>query len=184
MYFASGANREKKMMEWITGNPNLKGTPAVLEGYGLYVQRLEQVPDTVSPGSPINLSPREILKRAGWNEGFTTYMIKPRVGGRVTGTLWELSREERELVRDWEMVELGWYKDLRVKVKTLDGREVEVETEGWREGQEVDHEVNDENHPSYLNNPEDFRRIAKKSRKEYLERTVPARKEFSLRTKE
>lgn len=37
LYFGYGANREKGMIEWITGNPNLKGTPAVLEGYGLYV---------------------------------------------------------------------------------------------------------------------------------------------------
>lgn len=113
---------------------------------------------------------REILKQAGWDEEFTTYMIKPKAGGKVLGTLWELSPQERELVRDWEMVELGWYRDLRVKVKTSDGREIEVETEGWREDQEIDHEVNGEDYPSYLNNPEGFRRIAKKSRREYFKR--------------
>lgn len=91
LYFGSGANREKGMIEWVTGNPNLKGIPAVLEGYGLYVQKLDQVPKGKI---------REILKRAGWNEGFTTYMIKPKAGGKVVGTLWELSLQERELVRD------------------------------------------------------------------------------------
>lgn len=68
------------------------------------------------------------------------------------------------------MVELGWYRDLRVKVKTSDGREIEVETEGWREEQEVDHEVNGENYPSFLNSPENFRPIAEKSRREYFKR--------------
>ena len=87
------------------------------------------------------------------------------------GTVWELIPLERELVRDWELVDFGWYNDIEGKAVTKDGQEVEIQTEGFREGQEVDREVDGKNYKPFLNRLENFQRVAEKARKEYLERT-------------
>lgn len=53
---------------------------------------------------------------------------------------------------------------------TEDGQLVEVQTEGLREGQEVDREVNGRSYEPFLNPVDDFRRVARRSREEFLER--------------
>src|SRR3989344_2047062 len=168
-YFGYGVNKEPKMMRWITGNPNLKGKPAVLRGYKLCVQRLDQVPDTVFPTAPVPVSPRTILKD-NWGESFTSYTIKEDPEDEVHGTLWELTLQDRELVRDWELIDFGWYKDLKVKIETEDSQEIEVQTEGIGDGQGYDREVNGTNYETWLNLPVEFERVATKSREDYFAR--------------
>ena len=122
---------------------------------------MDQVPDL----------PKKILKDS-WGDDFETYIIKPgEETDEVMGTVWELIPLERELVRDWELVDFGWYNDIEGKAVTKDGQEVEIQTEGFREGQEVDREVDGKNYKPFLNRLEDFQRVAEKARKEYLERT-------------
>lgn len=159
LYFGYGANSQREMMEAITGNRNLKGQPAVLKGYALCVQKLSQVPDLVKK----NL-------QESWGDSFETYIIKPDPNGEVAGTIWELSPDERELVRDWELIDLGWYKDMVGKAVIEDGTEIDVQTEGLREGQRIDREVRGKYYPPFLNNLKDFKRIAEQSRREYFAR--------------
>lgn len=168
-YFGYGANSQREMMKAITGNKDLKGIPATLSGVALYVQRLDQVPDRVVPTSPEPISPKASIKKH-WSGDFTTYMIKPKENSFVKGTVWELNRQERELVREWEMVDFGWYKDMKGKAIADDGREIEIETEGWREGQEVEREIDGKNYTPFLNKLEDFQRVADKTRRGYFER--------------
>lgn len=156
-------------MEAITGNPNLVSKQGVLRGFKLCIQRRDQVPNTVFSNSPVQISPRQIIEE-NWGEEFETYMIKPgKKTDVVMGTVWELTPLERELVRDWELVDFGWYKDMRVRI-LVNGQEVDVQTEGFREGQEVDREVDGIDYPPFLNNLSDFQRVAEKARREYLER--------------
>lgn len=170
LYFGYGANSQKEMMEAITGNKNLVGQPGILRGFKLCIQKRDQVPNTVFPNSPVPISPRRIIEE-NWGQEFETYMIKPGEEiDKVMGTIWELTPLERELVRDWELVDFGWYKDIKGKVVTQDGKEIEIQTEGFRESQEVDREVNGRDYPPFLNRVEDFQRVAEKARKEYLER--------------
>ncbi len=170
LYFGYGANSQQEMMEAITGNSNLIGYPATLEGYKLCVQRLDQVPNTIAPDSPAPISPRELLKKS-WPDTFESYVIKPgSEDDSVAGTVWELTLLERKLIRDWELIDYGWYKDKKVIVRTEDGREIEAETEDLREGQEVDREVSGRNYEPLLNPIEDFRRIAEGARKGFFER--------------
>lgn len=183
LYFGYGANSQKEMMASITGNQNLKGLPARLKDMSLYVQRFDQVPDNISPASPIPISPRQLLAES-WNDKFMTYMIKPKEGSIVKGTIWELSPKERDLVREWELIDFGWYKDLQGKALTEDGIEVKIETEGWRGGQEVDREVDGENYPPFLNELEDFQKVAEKARREYFERIESMDGGFGKKEKE
>lgn len=170
LYFGYGANSQREMMEAITGNENLVGQSGVLRGFKLCIQRMSQVPDSVFPNSPVAVSPKQILKES-WPDNFETYIIKPgEETDEVAGTVWELTPLERELVRDWELVDFGWYKDIKGKALTTDGKEVDIQTEGFREGQEVDREINGKDYEPFLNRVEDFQRVAEKARKEYLER--------------
>ena len=162
LYFGYGANSQREMMEAITGNKKLVGQPGVLKGYKLCVQKMNQVPDSVFPNSPVPVSPKQILKES-WGDDFETYIIKPgRETDEVSGMIWTLTPLERELVRDWELVDFGWYKDIKGKAVTKDGQEVDIQTEGFREGQEVDREVYGTNYPSFLNKLGDFQRVAEK----------------------
>ena len=171
LYFGYGANRDPKMMEWITGNKTLVGRPGVLKGYTLCVQKLSQVPDSVFPTAPAPFSARANIIAGGWTQTFTSYNIKEDPKGEVYGTIWELSPQDRELVRDWELIDFGWYKDIKdITAETEDGQRVKIETEGLREGQEVDREVNGKYYPPFLNNLEDFLRVAEQSRGEYFAR--------------
>lgn len=167
LYFGYGANSQIEMMEAITGNKNLKGISASLSGAALYVQRLDQSPNQVFPTSPVPISPQALL-RESWDDSFTTYMIKPKEWCFVKGTVWELTPQERELVRKWELVDFGWYKDMQAKALTEDGREIEVVTEGWREGQDIDREVDGNNYSPFLNKVEDFQKVAGKVRRNIL----------------
>lgn len=168
LYFGYGANRDPKMMEWITGNKNLVGKPGILKGYKLCVQRLDQIPDTVAPTAPAPYSARANVISGGWPETFESYIIKKDAQGKVHGTIWELAPQDRELVRDWELIDFGWYKD--ITAETTDGKKVTVETEGLREGQKIDREVDGKNYETWLQPPKDFERIATKSRQEYFDR--------------
>lgn len=169
LYFGYGANSRIEMLEAITGNHNLVGKPAVLSGFVLCIQRLDQVPNSVVQTSPIQISPQQLL-RESWPDSFESYIIKPgNESDKVIGTIWELTPEERALVREWELIDFGWYRDLKGKAKTKNGV-VEVETEGLREGQEVDREVDGENYEPFLNSLEDFQKVAERARREYYQR--------------
>lgn len=171
-YFGYGANKMPEMMGAILGkNPDtLQGTPVTLPGYKLGVQKFDQIPDTLAPGSHLPVSVRKIIA-GSWKEPekFETYVIKPGEG-EVQGTVWELTMEERDLVREWELVG-DWYKEVNVEATTKDGQIVKVQTEILGDGQEIDHEVDERDYQPFLNDLEEFRRVAEKSRQEYFERT-------------
>jgi len=168
-YFAYGANRDLQMMKAITGAQELFGRPGILKGYTLCVQKLNQVPDVASETSPVPISPRELLKQS-WPYTFESYIIKPDPNGEVAGTIWELTPLQRELVRDWELVDFGWYKDINTSAITADGQVIQVQAEGLRDDQQVDRKVDGHNYETWLNSSADFERVAEKSRREYFER--------------
>lgn len=154
-------------MQALTGNKNLVGHEAVLKGFKLNLQRLDQVPDirTIAPKSP-----REILKES-FTDGFEFFVASPDEKGQVAVTVWELSDEERELMRDFELIDLGWYKDGKGKAVTSDGKELDVEVAVLGDGQEVSREIDGINHDVWFNcKPEDFIKVAEKSRREFFER--------------
>lgn len=70
--------------------------------------------------------------------------------------------------RRWELIDYGWYKDLKVQVMTTNRTKIEAETEGLRKGQKIDRKVNGKKYKTFLNSLEDFKKSAKKVRKEYL----------------
>lgn len=173
LYFGYGANRDPLMMETITKSKGLSGVPAVLKDWELCIQGIDKVPDIVAPNSPAPVSPRHILKGSWPNEGrdFASYTIRPAKGKEVRGTLWTLSDEERALVKNWELIDFGWYQDATVPVE-VDGQIVEVETEVLGDGQELNKVVDGKEYPIFLNEVEDFRRSTEESYNAYF-RAMP-----------
>jgi hypothetical protein len=173
-YFGYGANRDPRMMGWILGQDpdTLTGYLASLDGYGLAIQRLDQVPDKVVQSAPIPRSARDLLKE-NWDEDFMSYVIFPSPGDKVSGVMWELTPEDRERVRDWELIDFGWYEDVEVSVRDSAGDEHTVVTERLGSGQEFAHEVYGTRYVTWLNDPEKFRVVAEKAAREYDERLGP-----------
>ena len=160
LFFGYGPTRDSRVMQALTGNKDLVGHEAVLKGYKLNLQTLNQVPK----------SPREILKES-FPDGFEFFVVSPDENKEVAGTVWELTAQERDLIRDFELIDLGWYKDSRGKAQTSDGKELDVEVAALREEQKVSREVDGIHHEVWFNcKPEDFMRVAEKAQREFLEK--------------
>lgn len=158
LYFGCGANRDVRMIAAILGKPasKLKGTPAVLQDYELAVQRLDQVP----------IHARERLQTS-WDKNFESYVIRPRPTGQVKGTIWELTKEERDRIRHWELIDFGWYEDCTAVAIIESGESIEVMSERLGPGQSIDRTVNGLDYPTWLNDVEKFETIASQDREEY-----------------
>lgn len=169
-YFGCGATRAARLVAAIIGKPvsQLAGRPGVLQDYILAVQRLDQVPDVVAAGSAVPVSPQALL-RANWDEGFESYVIIPKPGGRVAGIIWELTPDERARMAAWELVDFGWYQPAQGQAVTADGKTVAIVTEKMGDGQAIDREADGLDYETWLQPPEKFRRIAEEARRKYNE---------------
>lgn len=105
LYFGVGANISAEMLKAITGRTPV-GIMAEAEGYNLHIQKWPEKPEKV----------RSILSQRGC-EGIMTYVMTPG-NGTVVGTLWQLTKEERALVENWQLVGL-WHTATKVDVKLL-----------------------------------------------------------------
>jgi len=155
-YFGYGANRSQDMMTAITGRrPN--GHIGFLHGYELCIQTWDEIPQKA----------RDMLHH--WDQNFRTYCIRLAEGKKVKGVVWFLTDEERELVKNWEIIPL-WYKEITVDIENFDGKYTkEVETEMINDPN-IQQVVDGENYQTFLNKEEKMLEVAEKEREEFLER--------------
>jgi hypothetical protein len=121
-YFGYGSNKDLDMMAHMVGRPDLKGEPGKLLDYELCVQKLDQIRD----GNPV--SPREIV-RNGFGNNFELFIARPKKGAEIPGTIWNLTEPELELVKNWEMVELGMQEEVNARALDSKGNIISVETQ-------------------------------------------------------
>lgn len=171
LYFGYGVTRAPQMIAALLGKSEteLVGIPATLEGYNLVIQRLDQVPDTINPNAPIAISPRTILK-SNWGNDYVSYEMRQDPEGNVSGMVWELTPDERERIKDWELNEFGWHEECEGRAFDAEGNAITVIAERIRSDQAYDHEVDGINYETWLDAPEKFIVVAKKARREYDER--------------
>jgi hypothetical protein len=167
-YFGFGANRDNRMIEALIGR-SIVGVPALLNGYRLCVQSLPHIPDTIVPTAPVPVSPRAVIAE-NWPPEFESYGVRPARAYVVAGTIWALTHIEREIIRDWELVDFGWSEDVSGEAVTLSGARVPVVTEQLRANQLIDRTVDTYDYPNFLHPVSDFVRVATKCRSEFLER--------------
>lgn len=153
-YFGYGAMKDADVMEAVIGR-RPSGEPAVVRGMGLSIQTMAEIPLVV----------QEVLRRK-WPDSFRSYSLMPRAGATVSGMLWSLTKEEREIVCDWELVYLVWYEIAEVNAYRADGGIVPASTE-IMSGTQASAPVEDGiGYPALLNPKEDVLRIALEARGE------------------
>ena len=166
LYAGYGPNREPQMIESITGeNASLVGTVAILNT-GLWIQRMDQTPEVpVAAGLP---APRDILV-PHWGPDGESYGVRAKADSAVLANLFKVSALGLELIRDWELVELGWKEQRKVSVRERStGKLHEALTEFLPDDQPVSREANGLVYATYLNDPEKMHLLAKAARQEYL----------------
>lgn len=166
LYAGYGPNREPQMIEAITGEKaSLVATVAILN-MGLWIQRMDQTPDV-----PVNEelpAPRQILV-PNWGPAGESYGAREKPESAILANLFKISALGLELIRDWELVELGWKNQQKVTVKERStGKLHEALTEILPDDQLVSREVNGLVYATYLNDPEKMQLLAKAARQEYL----------------
>lgn len=170
-YFGYGANRDPRMIAAILGKQEneLVGREGVLVGYELAVQTLAEIPGEVSSGAPKQTSPRDILRDA-WGEDFQSYVVRPNPEGRVAGVAWQLTPDEVERMKDWELLDFGWHEMHNTYARTDECESMAVITEAVSTAEPVDRLVDGIDYPSFLDDVGKFQEIADRVRREYDER--------------
>jgi hypothetical protein len=171
-YFGYGANRHPKMMSFITGRQEneLVGRLAILQGFSIAVQKLDQIPGRLRVGSELPTAPQNLL-RHNWGDSFLSYVIFSDPDGRTAGTIWDINQDERDRVRDWELVG-DWYKEVSGEAVTSEGEKLTVITESIGDGQDYAYTVDGLNYETWLQPVDRFKEIATQTRQEYDQRLL------------
>ncbi|MBL8121295.1 gamma-glutamylcyclotransferase [Candidatus Saccharibacteria bacterium] len=124
--FGYGSDTEGDILKALTHrHPKCLGD-AVLSGYELRVQFLDEVTDT---------RVHDILLK-NWSETFRSYVIIPAEHSSVHGKLFKVRIDDRHLLDTWELVALGWYQKIFVEVSLLkNNRRFTAETQALAPGQ-------------------------------------------------
>lgn len=116
-------------LQALFGRKNLLSEDAVLQGYELCIQTVDDVSDEVSPTSPIGLSPQEILRR-NFKPDYELYTIRAKPGGAIPGKIWYISPHEYEYLREYELIDYGLSEDITAVATTERGDRITVSTYG------------------------------------------------------
>ena len=166
-YFGYGTNSDKGMMAHMVGNKNLKGEKGKLLGFELCIQKLKHIRNIVPKSSPIDKSPRELIRK-NFDNKFELYIARPKQDGEIFGTIWELSEEELSLVKEWELVDIGMQEEVQAIAINSKGKLVNVETQAlMKPPAEIDRVVKGKDYPAYIVSKEKMLKVADDSR-EYI----------------
>lgn len=116
LFFGYGANKSRSKIQQIIGKDPGLGVGAILEGYTLNLQSINQIPDI----------PRQILLKLYSGE-FKAYTIR-KGDGVVVGAIWEIEEEDLNKIKEWEFVDV-WREIIEVSVKTSSEETLKVITE-------------------------------------------------------
>ncbi|MBI4276645.1 gamma-glutamylcyclotransferase [Candidatus Uhrbacteria bacterium] len=129
-YFGFGTNRDHDMMAHMIGRAPIHGEYGTLFGFELCVLRGRQFRDIVPKASPLTMSPRAIIVGT-WGPDFLMYVSRPNPTGSIAGMIWDMTPEEFQFVREWEMVEYGAQEDAQGIAMTAGGAIVNVITQSF-----------------------------------------------------
>lgn len=165
-YFGYGSNKDLDMMVHMVGRQNLKGEPGKLLDFELCVQKINQIRDK----KPV--SPREIV-RDGFGDSFELFVARQKPGAEIKGTIWELTPEELELVKNWEMTELGMQEEINAKAVDSSGNTIDVETQAVIDPPpEIDRVISDPDYDPYVVTKEKMLSVADGVREDYLKKNL------------
>lgn len=110
LYFGFGTNKDMAMMQHMIGREDIAGVPGRLLGYEVCIQKARQMRTLVPPTSPVSKTPRQLIID-NWYDDFPMFVSRPNPLGIAYGTIWSITPEEMQLVRNWEAVDFGVQDD-------------------------------------------------------------------------
>ncbi len=178
-FFCYGPGADLDVVTAEIGHPPIAGKPAVLHGFRLGIQGVENIPDKQMPvpGHPEKMLPdtaRGIIGES-WGPGFEMYVVREGEG-EVRGTVWTIKKSDLPPIEDWELVDFGWYSTVRGGVTLENGERRDVWTIAVKH-QSVRREVDGMNYDNWLGRGEEFK-------KEFIRHVEENYKRFAARQKE
>jgi hypothetical protein len=169
-YFGYGSNSDKNMMAHMVGRKNLKGEPGKLIGYQLCIQSLDQIRDIIPPNSPLKVSPQQIV-RQGFGGAFELFIAVPKPNAFIYGTIWDLTPQEINLVKEWEMVDYGMQEEVQAMAMTSDDQLIQVEAQAVTDPPAKFHTTIEGNdYPRYIADRKKMLEVADQCRIDYQKR--------------
>lgn len=167
-FFGYGSNADKDMMVHMVGREDLKGESGKLIGYQLCIQSLDQIRNIIPPTSPLKESPQQIIRKK-FGDKFDLFIAVPKPDAVVYGTIWELTPEEIELVKNWELVDFGMQEEVQAMAINSNGELLQVETQAVVDPPAEYHTVIEDNgYPRYIVDKELILKTADEVREDYL----------------
>lgn len=149
-YFGFGTNKDRDMMEHMVGRKGLIGEPGKLIGYDVCIQRADQFRTEIPENTPFKASPKDLIIKS-WGQDFEMFVSKPNPDGVAYGTIWQLTLEELEFVREWEMVDYGAQEDAWGTAINEKGESFQVITQSFMKPPiEIDRVVTGEDYEPYI----------------------------------
>jgi hypothetical protein len=134
-FFSYVAGDDEKMMAAIFGRENIAHENAVLKGYEMCIQTAKNVIDEILPSCPLPQSPRAILiKKRGTD--FELYTVRPNPKKNISGTIWKVTPQEYEYLRNYELIDCGMSEDITASAITDKGATETVQTYGLKKNKE------------------------------------------------
>lgn len=169
-YFGFGTNKDLDMMVHMVGRDDLKGVPGKLLGYEVCIQKASQMRPEIPEESPLKISPRDLISRS-WYPDFPMYVSRPNPKAVAYGTIWDLTPEELELVKEWECVEYGVQEEINAVAVDEQENAVGVETQALTKPTDViEQVVTGKDYDPYIVSKEAMLKKADILRQEFLAR--------------
>jgi hypothetical protein len=167
-YFGFGTNRDLEMMQHMIGRENINGEHGRLIGYELTIQKADQFRTKMPATSPNpKMSARDIIMKA-WGAKFEMFTSRPNPTGIIYGTIWDITPEELELVKNWEMVDFGCQEEARGIALTDTGELVEVIIQSFLKPAEIDRVIKGDDYEPYIWDKESLLKKADQVRLNFL----------------
>lgn len=168
-FFGFGTNRDHDMMSHIIDRKEITGDSGKLLGYELCVQRAKQFRDNIPKSSPLDISPRTLMVNS-WGAEFKMYVSRPNPDGIIYGTIWDITPEEFEIVRNWELVDIGAQEDAKGMAIDSKGEIVQVITQSFLKSPipEIDEVITGSDYEDYIHSKEKMLKTADEVRIQYL----------------
>jgi hypothetical protein len=169
-YFGFGTNKDYDMMAHMVGRTDLKGEPGKLIGYEVCIQKSRDMRTDIPPTSPLKIPPAEIII-GDWGSDFDMFVSRPNLNAVAYGTIWDLTPEDLELVKEWECVEYGLQDEVQAMAMDFRSNLVQVEIQSLtRPTDKIDRVINGDDYEPYVADKEKMLAMADKLRVEYLKR--------------
>ena len=169
-YFGFGTNKDLDMMVHMVGRSDLVGEPGKLIGFDVAIQKSREMREDIPETSPLKITPRQLIIN-NWGPDFDMFVSVPNPNGIAYGTIWDLTPEEIELVKEWEAVDYGVQDEVWAIAIDSKGHFVQVETQTLlRSTDKIDRVIKGADYDPYVASKRIMLDLADDVRIRYLER--------------